>query len=72
MFCCIASGEKLKPMIVGKAKKPRCFKNINVTNHPVIWRSNKKSWMTETSFIDWIQSVNKIMRSDKKHKFVLR
>jgi hypothetical protein len=42
MFCCSASGEKLKPMLIGKAKKPRCFKNINVTNLPVIWRSNKK------------------------------
>ena len=33
MFCCSASGEKLKPMLIGKAKKPRCFKNINVTNN---------------------------------------
>jgi hypothetical protein len=62
MFCCSASGEKLKPMVIGKAKKPRCFKNIDVTNLPVIWWSNKKSWKTETSFIDWIQSLNKIMR----------
>ena len=44
MFCCSASGEKLKPMLIGKAKKPRCFKNINVTNLPVIWRSNKKKF----------------------------
>ena len=51
-------------MLIGKAKKPRCFKNIDVTNLPVIWRSNKKSWMTEASFIDWIQSLNKIMFFD--------
>jgi hypothetical protein len=50
MFYCSASGEKLKPMVIGKAKKPRCFKNIDVTNLPVIWQSNKKSWMTEASF----------------------
>ena len=54
-------------MVIDKAKKPRCFKNIDVTNLPVIWQSNKKSWMTEASFIDWIQSLNKIMRSKKRH-----
>ena len=54
-------------MVIGKTKKPRCFKNIDVTNLPVIWQSNKKSWMTEASFIDWIQSLNKIMRSKKRH-----
>ena len=63
-------------MLIGKAKKPRCFKNIDVTNLPVIWRSNKKSWMTEASFIDWIQSLNKIMFFDNatshSHELQLR
>jgi hypothetical protein len=63
MFCCNASGEKLKPMVIGKAKNRRCFKNIDVTNLPVIWRL----MMTETSFLDWIQSLNKIMTSNKRN-----
>ncbi|CAC5385465.1 unnamed protein product [Mytilus coruscus] len=67
MFCCSAMGEKLKPMVIGKARKPRCFKNIDVTNLSVIWRSNKKSWMTEATFLDWIKSVNRIMRLKKRN-----
>jgi hypothetical protein len=27
----------------GKAAKPRCFKNPEINNLPVIWRNNKKA-----------------------------
>jgi hypothetical protein len=30
----------------GKAAKPRCFKNLRISNLPVIWRYNEKAWMT--------------------------
>jgi len=29
------TGEKLQPLVIGKSKKPRCFKNIDVSNLPV-------------------------------------
>ncbi|CAC5395781.1 unnamed protein product [Mytilus coruscus] len=32
MLACSSTGEKLPPSVIGKAKKPRCFKNINVNN----------------------------------------
>jgi hypothetical protein len=35
MFACSATGEKLKPLVIGKALKPRCFKNIKVHKLPV-------------------------------------
>jgi hypothetical protein len=31
-----------KPLVIGKAAKPRCFKNPNINNLPVIWRNDKK------------------------------
>ena len=36
--------EKLKLLVIGKAEKPRCFKNVKTS--PVDYRNNKKAWMT--------------------------
>ncbi|CAF2706287.1 unnamed protein product [Rotaria sp. Silwood2] len=52
--------------VAGKAAKPRCFKNLNVTELPVKWRSNSSSWMTASLFDDWLKSVNKTMMSQKR------
>ncbi|CAG2249892.1 unnamed protein product [Mytilus edulis] len=70
MLACSSTGEKLPPLVIGKAKKPRCFKNINVNNLPVIWQSSKKAWMTTYIFTEWIQQINKKMKS-KKRKILL-
>jgi len=37
------TGEKLKPLVIGRARKLRCFKNINIQRLPVIWESSKKA-----------------------------
>jgi hypothetical protein len=34
-------GEMEKPLMIGKASKPRSFKNMKINNLPVIWRNNK-------------------------------
>jgi hypothetical protein len=39
-------GEMEKPLVIGKAAKPRCFKNLDICNLPVILRNNKKAWIT--------------------------
>jgi hypothetical protein len=46
MFACSAAGEKLKPLVISKALKPRCFRNIKVHKLPVTWRHNKKAYST--------------------------
>ena len=35
--------EKLKLLVIGKAEKPRCFKNVKTL--PVDYRNNSKAWM---------------------------
>jgi hypothetical protein len=67
MFVCSATGEKLKPLVIGKALKPRCFKNIKVHKLPVTWRHNKKAWMNSKIFSDWISEVDKQMRRQNRH-----
>ncbi|XP_063614693.1 tigger transposable element-derived protein 6-like [Penaeus indicus] len=66
MFTCSATGDKLKPLVIGKAAKPRCFRNIDVRSLPVTWTSNRKAWMTAALFTDWLKDVNSLMRRRKK------
>ena len=42
-LCASLNGEKLKPLIIGKSGKPRCFSRVNVDSLPVTYRFNKKS-----------------------------
>ena len=37
------SGEMEKPLVIGKAGKPRCFRNLDLRKLPVEWRYNKKA-----------------------------
>ena len=48
--------DKLKPLVIGKAAKPRCFKGINIDSLPVLYRANAKAWMTSQIFNWWLVS----------------
>jgi len=49
-----AAGDcKLKPMLVYQAENPRAFKGIWKSQLPVIWKANKKAWVTLKLFEDW-------------------
>ena len=60
MLCCSATGEKLKPLVIGNAARSRAFKQNSVTadNLPVTWKHNKKAWMTTAVFEDWMNQLN--------------
>jgi len=51
--------EKLKLFVIGKAKKPRCFKGIK--SLAVDYRSNKKAWMTSSLFSEWLLNFDRKM-----------
>lgn len=51
LACCNADGsQKLKLLVIGKAKNPRAFKNVNI---PVEYKSSANAWMTTAIFVDW-------------------
>ena len=52
-----AVGEKLPSFIIGKSKKPRCFKHIK--HLPCRYRSQKKSWMDSILFEEWVREVDR-------------
>ncbi|XP_019894080.1 tigger transposable element-derived protein 6-like [Musca domestica] len=60
--------EKLKPLLIGKSAKSRCFKNIRT--FPAEYRYNKKAWMTTEIFNEWLQMLDNSMKSQNR-KIVL-
>lgn len=56
--------EKLKPLVIGKAMKPRCFKGVK--SFPTVYHANKKAWMTTDLFNDWLLTVNVEMKRQKR------
>lgn len=66
-LCFSMVGELYKPLVIGKSKKPRCFRNLTQTSLPVCWRSNKKAWMTSELFLEWLKELNTKMRLQQRN-----
>ena len=60
-------GEKLKPLVIGKAANPRCFKGINKGTLGVHYESNCKAWMTASLFREWLERLNQRFIQEKRH-----
>jgi len=59
-LCANSDGShKLDPLVIGKYAKPRCFKNVNIANMPVIYRNNRRAWMITTLFQEWLQDFDR-------------
>ena len=57
-----AVGNKLSMFVIGKAKNPRCFKNIK---KPLCrYRSERKSWMDSVLFEEWVRDANKKFQAE--------
>lgn len=58
MVCSNMSGnEKLPLLVIGKSKKPRCFKGIKTL--PTAYEANKKAWITSELFTAWLKQRQK-------------
>ncbi|KAI1006655.1 hypothetical protein K3495_g1559 [Podosphaera aphanis] len=54
-FTCNADGsESLKPILIGKALKLRCFKKKTGKKLGFYYRSNHTAWMTSEIFTEWV------------------
>lgn len=57
MVCANASGKNRMPLLViGTAKKPRCYKGIKMDALPVHYYAQKSAWMTQVIFTDWFKT----------------
>ena len=58
MLCSNMNGsEKLKPLVIGKSKNPRSFKNVR--SLPVTYSANKKAWMVSEEFTSWVRQLDR-------------
>jgi hypothetical protein len=67
MPCSNANGtHKLNLLVIGKAKNPRAFINVN---HPVDYKNQSKAWMTNSVFSEWFHEtfVPSVKTFNKKH-----
>lgn len=56
MPCANASGNhKISLMLIGKAKKPRCFKNSSLP--PVHYRASRNAWQNTVLFKEWFFNI---------------
>ncbi|GBM26480.1 Tigger transposable element-derived protein 4, partial [Araneus ventricosus] len=66
LLCCNMLGDFEIPVVIGKAKKPRCFKNIDVRKLSVSYKSNKKAWITIEIMRDWLVELDNKMKKQKR------
>jgi hypothetical protein len=65
-LCSNADGShKIDPLVIGKYRKPRCFKNININSMSITYRYNGKAWMTTTIFQEWLEMFDRLV--GRKH-----
>lgn len=65
LLCTNSTGtEKLKPLMIGKSKKPRCFAGCR--SLPLDYEANKKAWMTGDLFKKWLIKTDKQMITAKR------
>jgi hypothetical protein len=60
LFTCNATGTvKFKPLIIGKSKKPKDLRGINIDNLDLTYRNSKKAWMTNILWREYILDFEK-------------
>lgn len=66
LLCCSSTGEKLKPLVIGRTDLSQVCKDLHTNQLPVHWRCNQKVWMETQYFIEWLQNLNKQMQMQKR------
>ncbi|KAG0442155.1 Tigger transposable element-derived protein 6 [Dictyocoela muelleri] len=71
MLCANLTGShKLKPLMIGKYKNPRCFKSFNIENF-IEYQYSNKAWMTHIIFNKWLRNFNQVLRSEHRNILIL-
>ena len=58
LLACSMSGEKVKPLIVGKTANPRALKGANKEKMPVAYAAQSNAWMDGELFEHWLQKFD--------------
>lgn len=61
--------DKLQPIVIGKSKNPRCFKNVK--SLPVMYESNRTAWMTGDICYQYFERLNERMKEEGRNILML-
>ena len=65
-FACNADrSERMPPVFIGKAKRPRCFKAKSPAEQGFYYQNNKTAWMTSEIFEEWVSVIHVVNASNK-------
>jgi hypothetical protein len=71
-LCSNATGtHKLMPLLIGKAKKPRCFTKAFKHARHVMYRNQKNAWMCTSIFDEWLFGFHRWARMTNKQVVLL-
>jgi hypothetical protein len=60
------AGEIRKPLVIGKAVKPRCFGKFIPKQLPVDYYANPRAWMTSAIYEEWLTKFDKEMARENR------
>lgn len=63
--CNMTGTEKIKLLVIGKSKNPRCFKGLKTLE--IDYENHKKSWMTSGIYKKWILKLDKKFASQNRN-----
>ncbi|RLN77720.1 hypothetical protein DYB28_003682 [Aphanomyces astaci] len=67
-----ADGSSKWPLLlIGTAKKPRCFGPTAVADMDFVYAASKKGWMTSNVFAHWVEGFNKAMHEQRRYVLLL-
>eukprot|EP00731_Ephydatia_muelleri_P003096 Em0001g3096a len=67
----VTASERLKPVVIHKYKKPRCFGRTFNPNSLVMYYSNTNAWMRTDVFTDWSKQVNEQFKQQNRQCLML-
>jgi hypothetical protein len=63
--------DKLKPWVIGNAKRPRSLSKVNLERLPVYYRGNPKAWMNSSVFEEVLREMDNYFRIQNKKILLL-
>ncbi|KAF8670831.1 CENP-B ARS binding protein-like protein [Rhizoctonia solani] len=72
MFCANMDGsDKLPPLIIGRAKQPRCFEKVSAYKQGFYYFWNTKAWMVHSIWKRFLSDLNETMRRQGRRILLL-
>ncbi|KAG0441999.1 Tigger transposable element-derived protein 6, partial [Dictyocoela muelleri] len=71
MLGCNKLREWLISLLIGKSKKPRVFKNVNLEDYNVLYNANQTSWLVKDLFNEYLTILNDSLKKQNRRILVL-